>query len=100
VEENLWNKEMSRVRIVVEWGFKEVITQFRHPDWVPSQKALLTLVGLQYPVSVLLHNAHVIMHRPQITQYFAETLGESLEAMDLPTLAQPPSLEEYFQRED
>jgi hypothetical protein len=53
--------------------------------------ALLTLVGLQDPVSsVLLHNSHVILHRPQITQYFVETLGESLDGIDLPTLAQPP----------
>jgi hypothetical protein len=28
-EQLVWNKAMSKVRIVVEWCFKEVITQFR-----------------------------------------------------------------------
>jgi hypothetical protein len=94
---------MSKVRIVVEWCFKEVITQFRHLDWPPNQKVLLTSVGLQYPVAVLLHNAHVIFHRPQITQYFAETLEQkgrlpaALEdVQDIPALLTPPTLEEYF----
>jgi hypothetical protein len=98
---------MSKVRIVVEWVFKEVTTLFPRLDWVPSQKLLVSPVGLEYPVTVLLHNAHVILHRPQIIQYFAQTLEEArlllvpLEELgDLPRLGPAPTLEEYFQLPD
>lgn len=64
ISQQEWNTSMSKVRIVVEWVFKEVTTLFPRLDWVPSQKILISPVGLEYPVAVLLHNAHVILHEP------------------------------------
>lgn len=91
--ERNWNKAMSRVRIVVEWCFKEVLQMFTFLDFKRSQKILLSPVGLQYPVAVLLHNAHVCLHRPQISQFFEVEVGDDLE---VPELLAPPTLEEYF----
>jgi hypothetical protein len=68
-QEREWNKQMSKVRIVIEWEFKEVITIFPHLDAVKKQKILLSPVALEYQVAVLLH-------KPQITQYFAKNLAE------------------------
>ena len=72
---------MSRVREPVEWLFKEVTQQFTFLDFSRSQKILLSPCGLFYLVSILLCNAHTILHYPQIPQYFA---------------CPPPTLEEYF----
>lgn len=99
-----WNKAMSKVRIVVEWCFKEVIQMFPFLDFPRMQRALLSPVGLQYPVAVLLHNAHVCLHHPQIPQYFQSQLAqqdniqlpEFLYGQDVFELANPPTLEDYF----
>jgi len=93
---------MSRVRIVVEWCFKEVLQLFSALDFTRTQRLLVSPIGLQYSVSVLLYNAHVCLHNPQIPQYFAQDnhldlpipLDESAE--DQPVLLKPPTLEEYF----
>lgn len=81
-KEASFNAKMSRVRESVEWIFKEVSQQFTYLDFARSHKILLSPCGLLYLVSVLLCNAHTILHRPQIPQFFA---------------CQPPTLEEYFQ---
>lgn len=90
-DEQHWNRTMSKVRIIVEWYFKEVLQMFSYLDFTRSQKILLSPIGIQYPVAVLLHNAHICLHRPQISQYFARPEDE-----DIPGLFAPPSLEEYF----
>jgi len=79
-----FNSAMSKVREVVEWSFKEITQQFGYLDFKNNQKVLLQPCGLYYMVSVLLCNAHTILHLPQIPQYFN---------------CRPPSLEEYFQGE-
>jgi len=100
--EREWNKSMSRVRIVVEWCFKEVLQLFSALDFTRTQRSLVSAIGLLYSVSVLLYNAHVCLHNPQISQYFVQTnhldlptpLDDSAEA--LPMVLKPPTLEEYF----
>ncbi|KIJ24166.1 hypothetical protein M422DRAFT_195025 [Sphaerobolus stellatus SS14] len=80
-EEHAFNSAMSKIREPVEWFFKEITQQFTYLDYSREQKLFLTPCGLFYLVSVLLCNAHTILHPPQISQYFN---------------CQPPTLEEYF----
>lgn len=93
VRQKLFNKRMSKVRIVVEWVFKEIVSVFPYFDWHKNQKVRLSPLGLQFRVAVLLHNAHVCLHTPQIPQYFQQENGQSIPAAGL---ANPPTLEEYF----
>lgn len=95
-EQRAWNKAMSKVRIVVEWAFKEVISLFGFLDFPKNQKHLLQPVGLQFRVAVLLHNAHVILHRPQIAQYFDIDRDGGPEDYIEQQLIEPPSLDSYF----
>jgi hypothetical protein len=81
VEEHRFNASMSKVREAVEWGFGEVVCQFRYLDFHKNLKILLQPVGLFYAVGVLLCNAHVILHGSQVSSYFG---------------CLPPSLQEYF----
>jgi hypothetical protein len=80
-EQCAFNTKMSRVHELVEWLFKEVSQQFTYLDFSRSQKILLSPCGLFYLISILLCNAHTILHYPQIPQYFA---------------CPPPTLMEYF----
>ncbi|KIJ42814.1 hypothetical protein M422DRAFT_98796, partial [Sphaerobolus stellatus SS14] len=80
-EEQCWNTAMSKIQEPIEWLFKEVSQKFMFLDFSHNQKILLTLCGLYYLVSLLLCNAHTILHYPEIPQYFS---------------CPPPSLEEYF----
>lgn len=83
-----FNSAMSRVRIIAEWSFKEVTMQFKFLTDKLEQKLLLQPVGMQFLVCILLHNAHVCLHYPQILQYFEETMHQYI--------VQPPSLENIF----
>lgn len=88
---------MSKVRIVVEWCFKEILQMFMFFDFARTQQTLLSPIGLQYAVAVLLHNAHVCLQHPQIPQYFAQNSNLPLSPdVDIPELAVPPTLDEYF----
>ena len=89
---------MSRLRIVAEWAFKEMITTFGFLDYAKNQKHLLQPVGTQFRVAALLHNAHVCLHRPQIAQYFqiAYENEENEEDFIEEELFEPPTLEDYF----
>ena len=90
---------MSKLRIVAEWAFKEMVNMFGFLDYVKNQKHLQQPVGVQFRVAALLHNGHVCLHRPQITQYFNilqdgnELKGEEMIEEEL---LEPPSLLEYF----
>lgn len=97
-DQRQWNKAMSRLRIVAEWAFKKTVSTFAFLDYCKNQKHLLQPVGLQFRVAVLLHNAHVCLHRQQIVQYFTldreENEGDPLDGVD--ELLEPPTLGEYF----
>lgn len=94
-DQQTWNKQMSRLRIVVEWVFKEVITMFAFVDYPKNQKHLLQPVGIQFRVAVLLHNAHVILHKPQISQYF-DIEDDGHQVFIEEHLIEPPTLANYF----
>jgi len=97
-EQKQWNRSMSRLRIVAEWAFKEMVSMFGFLDYAKNQKLLLQPIGMQFRVAALLHNAHVCLHHPQITQYFQdwneqeENQAEAIQDQ----LLEPPTLMEYF----
>ncbi|PWW78875.1 hypothetical protein C7212DRAFT_156669, partial [Tuber magnatum] len=98
-----WNKAMSRVRIVVKWCSKEVLQLFTALDFKQTQRLLVSPLGLQYSVAVLLYNAHVCLHNPQILQYFSQETERLFNLSNLnnnPVLLQPPTLEEYYYFEE
>ncbi|TDL14163.1 hypothetical protein BD410DRAFT_706083, partial [Rickenella mellea] len=72
---------MSKVREAVEWTFGEATRLWGYLDFLRNQKLLLQPVGLYYMCGLLFSNAHTILHRPQVPQYF---------------MCEPPSLNEYF----
>lgn len=92
-----WNKSMSRLRIVAEWAFKEIVNTFGFLDFVKNPKHLLQPVGVQFRVAILLHNAHVCLHKRQITKYFNNMKNVNIvEGVMEGELLEPPSLLEYF----
>ena len=76
-----FNKEMSAVRIAVEWAYGKTIQLFAFLDFKKNLKLLLQPVGMYYYTGVLLTNCHTCLHGGEINKLF-----------DL----QPPSLEEYL----
>lgn len=79
-EEKKWNYQMSRVRESVEWSFGNLVRTWPAIDG-KHNKVLLTPIGIQYLVAVLLTNARNIMQPGQVSQFFS---------------CAPPSLSEYF----
>jgi len=65
-------------------------------DFVKNQKHLLQPVGEQFRVTVLLHNAHVCLHKLQVTQYFNIENVNIVEELMEDELLEPPLLSEYF----
>ncbi|RPA93314.1 hypothetical protein L873DRAFT_1854457 [Choiromyces venosus 120613-1] len=101
--EQQWNCSISCVWIVAEWAFKEMVNTFGFLDYVKNQKHLLQPVGVQFRVAALLHNAHVCLHKPQVTQYF-DTRRECRAGLDEQELIEeqllePPTLLQYFHNE-
>ncbi|RPA89084.1 hypothetical protein L873DRAFT_1894669 [Choiromyces venosus 120613-1] len=95
-DQKQWNRSMSRLRIVAEWAFKEIVNTFGFLDFVKNQKHLLQPVGVQFRVAVLLHNAHVCLHKPQVTQYLNIENVNIVEGLMEDELLEPPLLSEYF----
>ena len=80
-EQECFNREMSRVRQAVEWGFGAVIRLWAYLDFPQGKGVLKTAIGLHYLVAVLLTNAHGIFNWNQVAQSFD---------------CAPPTLAEYF----
>ncbi|CAB1099103.1 unnamed protein product [Ectocarpus sp. CCAP 1310/34] len=77
-----FNKSMSRCRVTVEWGFKEMTSKWAFIDMKCQHKFLLSPVATQYKVATLLSNFHSCLNGGnQISQYFG---------------VEPPTLEEYL----
>ena len=76
-----FNKAMSKVRVSVEWIFKEIIRYFAFLDFKKNLKLQLSAVGKMYLVCGLLANAHVCLYRSQTSEFFD---------------VEPPTVEEYF----
>ena len=95
-DQRQWNRCMSRLRIAAEWAFKESVNTFGFLDFVKNQKHLLQPVGVQFRVAVLLHNANVCLHKPQVTEYFNIENVNIVEGLMEDELLEPPLLSEYF----
>ena len=98
-EQHRFNQQMSRLRIVNEWVFKELKTvMFPFLNYGKNLKLYLQPVGKMITTAMILHNAHVCLHHPQITQFFRTSLvpaqhpGQSEDEIWI----NPPLLEEYF----
>ena len=79
--EKAYNKNMSKVRVSVEWIFGDVLTHFKFNDFKKNLKLGLSPIGKMYKISAILTNAHTSMYSNITENYF-----------DL----EPPTLEEYF----
>ena len=81
-EQQLLNKEMSQVRVTVEWMFGRITNLFSYLDLKKNQKILLQPVAKTYMVAVILTNCHACFYGNQVSRFF-----------DI----QPPSVEVYLQ---
>ena len=81
-DQRAYNKEMSKVRVSVEWLFGNVKNYFKYIDYHKMLKIGLSAVGKQFIVCGLLQNAHACLYGNIVSDFF-----------DL----QPPTIEEYFQ---
>jgi len=64
------NTRMSKVREVVEWGFKEIITQWRLLDFRALMKIFEIPVGRYYIIGALLTNFRSLFYDNQTSAYF------------------------------
>ena len=76
-----FNREMSLVRVSVEWMFGNITNYFSFVDFKRQMKLHLSPVGKIYFVAALLQNAHTCLYGNLVSDFF-----------DL----QPPSVHEYF----
>ena len=77
-----FNKDMSKERVAVEWGFGKLAAKFPFLDYRKKHKVLLSPVGRLIPVGNVLMNIHTILSGGNII-----SLRYGLE---------PPSLEAYM----
>lgn len=75
------NRRWSAQRVSIEWEFGRVTQLFQGLDHRRLQKTLKSLVGVWYPVCVLLTNCVNCLYGCQVSQYFQ---------------CSPPSLEQYL----
>jgi hypothetical protein len=61
---------MSKVRICVEWRFKELTTQFRLVNFKVAQKIFKSPVAKHYITGVFLQNLQTCFYGNQTSQYF------------------------------
>lgn len=79
--EKAFNRDMSRVRVSVEWGFGKLTQTFAFLDFKKNLKLLLQPVGKYYLVGAILINCHTCLYGSVTSSFF------NLE---------PPSLEVYL----
>ena len=83
-QEQATNIKMSSYRIVIEWGFANILNQFTSVEWKRNQKIGLSPIAVNYVVSVLLYNCQTCLRgRNQISDQFGNGIP-------------PPSLETYL----
>ena len=76
-----FNRNMSTVRVSVEWIFGDIVNYFKFMDFTKDLKIGLSQVGKMYIVSAMLRNA--------LTCLYGNTTSEFFEL-------DPPTLHEYF----
>jgi len=83
-EQQDFNSRMSMNRVVVEWVFGKIISQFAFLDFSKNLKLYLQPVAQLYKVGAILTNCHTCLYGSQTTSKFN---------------IQPPSLLDYYLRE-
>lgn len=81
VEQAAFNRQMSAVRISVEWGFQKILQYFPFVDFKKNMKLLLQPIGAYYICATILTNCHTCLNRSE-TSYLFDVA--------------PPSLAEYL----
>jgi hypothetical protein len=87
VEEEEFNRSMSRVRVMIEWKFGTITQLWRGMDLVPTQQVLRTPVGTQYIVAVILTNMYSCLRQKTKCSIFFRNIPV-------------PTLDEYFDHPD
>ena len=80
-QQQLWNRQMSSVRVSVEWLFGDITTYFKFIDFKKNLKIQLSAVGKMYIVCTLLKNARNCLYGSITSDFFR---------------MEPPHLQEYF----
>lgn len=86
-----WNTQMSKVREVVEWMFKEVIVQYRYLDFKNSMKIFKEPIALYYTVGVFFTNIRNTIYGGETSNYFncrKEDMLSMNEYLNLLTVAE------------
>jgi hypothetical protein len=89
------NGAWARLRIGIEWEFGRIVALFQSLDQTRLQKALKSLVGLWYPVCVLLTNCLNCMYGCEVSQYFSCPAPELEEYLSPPAAAYPEWLAQF-----
>jgi hypothetical protein len=69
-DEVAFNASMSKVRVTVEWSFRDVKQYFTHVDFPRKLRLRETPAGLLYVSSVMLWNFRVCLHGSRAAHYF------------------------------
>lgn len=77
----LYNKDMSSVRMSVEWLFGDVVNYFKFLDFKKNLKISISADGKMYIVAAILRNALTCMYGNLTSKYFA---------------LDPPTFHDYF----
>lgn len=80
-DQQLFNSNMSKVRVSVEWGFGKICQNFAYLDFKKNMKILQQPVGKYYLVASILTNCHTCLYGSLTGNFF------NLD---------PPSLETYL----
>ena len=81
LRERAFNRDMSSVRVSVEWSFGKLVQYYAYLDLKKNQKILLQPIGKYYLVGAILTNCHTCLYGSVTTTFFG---------------VKPPSLETYL----
>lgn len=79
--QNRVNKQMSKLRVSVEWGFEKIIQLFPFLDFKKNLKFYKQPIGNYYKVGAIFTNCHTCLYGSQASTYFG---------------CDPPQLEQYL----
>ncbi|CAB4023789.1 Hypothetical predicted protein, partial [Paramuricea clavata] len=68
--QKVFNREMSRVRVSVEWGFGKISQIFAYLDFKKNLKVLLQPIGKYYLIGALLTNCHTCLYGSLTSSFF------------------------------
>lgn len=77
-----WNTAMSKIRICVEWGFKDIIQYWTFLDFRQKMKIFKFPVAKYYIISAFLTHIHNCFYDNQTAQYFNCTEGNGKLSLD------------------